>query len=95
MVNLQDLNNFIDGDVFRGAKILHKNIPNLKYLIDNEINVVNFPADEIVHKVPLIYIIYYNNNEESTKLFNKDGYFRTEEIGRLFLNLGNRLKILD
>ena len=55
VVNLQDLNNFTDGDVFRGAKILHKNIPDIKYLINNEINEVNYLADEIVHKAPLIF----------------------------------------
>ena len=93
--NFHDLNNFTNGSDIRDAKILNKNIPDIKYSIDHENKGENYTAREFCHKSHLIYKEYNKNYEENTKVFNKDGYFRTEEICRLLPNLGNRLKILD
>ena len=59
------------------------------------INGVNCPAGEICLKGPLIFEGYYQNDKENEKAFDKDGYFHTGDVGRIFPNLGNGLKIVD
>ena len=93
--NLHDLTNFTAGGVIGGAKMLLKSVPDLGYSIDDVIDGVNCPAGEICLKGPLIFKGYYKNDEENAKAFDKDGYFHTGDVGRLFPNLGNGLKIVD
>ena len=93
--NLHDLTNFTAGGIIGGAKMLIKSVPDLGYSIDDVIDGVNCPAGEICLKGPLIFKGYYKNDEENEKAFDKNGYFHTGDVGRLFPNLGNGLKIVD
>ena len=38
---------------------------------------------------------YYKNDEETNKSFDEDGFFHTGDVGRIYSNLGNGLKIVD
>lgn len=93
--NLHDLTNFTAGGIIGGAKMVIKSVPDLGYSIDDVIDGINCPAGEICLKGPLIFKGYYKNDEENAKAFDKDGYFHTGDVGRLFPNLGNGLKIVD
>ena len=93
--NYHDLTNFTAGGVTGGAKMIIKSVPDLGYTIDDVIDGVNCPAGEICLKGPLIFNGYYKNDEENEKAFDKDGYFHTGDVGRIFPNLGNGLKIVD
>ena len=90
-----DLTNFTAGGVTGGAKMIIKSVPDLGYSIDDVIDGVNCPAGEICLKGPLIFKGYYKNDEENAKAFDKDGYFHTGDVGRIFPNFGNGLKIVD
>ena len=90
-----DLTNFTAGGVTGGAKMIIKSVPDLGYTIDDVIDGVNCPAGEICLKGPLIFEGYYKNDKENEKAFDKDGYFHTGDVGRIFPNLGNGLKIVD
>ena len=72
-----------------------KSVPDLGYTIDDVIDGINCPAGEICLKGPLIFDGYYKNDEENEKAFDEDGYFHTGDVGRIFPNLGNGLKIVD
>ena len=93
--NYHDLTNFTAGGVTGGVKMIIKSVPDLGYTIDDVIDGVNCPAGEICLKGPLIFNGYYKNDEENEKAFDKDGYFHTGDVGRIFPNLGNGLKIVD
>ena len=90
-----DLTNFTAGGVTGGVKMILKSVPDLGYTIDDVIDGINCPAGEICLKGPLIFNGYYKNDEENAKAFDKDGYFHTGDVGRIFPNLGNGLKIVD
>ena len=90
-----DLTNFTAGGVTGGAKMIIKSVPDLGYTIDDVIDGINCPAGEICLKGPLIFQGYYKNDKENEKAFDKDGYFHTGDVGRIFPNLGNGLKIVD
>ena len=90
-----DLTNFTAGGVTGGAKMIIKSVPDLGYSIDDVIDGVNCPAGEICLKGPLIFKGYYKNDEENAKAFDKDGYFHTGDVGRIYPNFGNGLKIVD
>ena len=93
--NYHDLTNFTVGGIIGGAKMIIKSVPDLGYSIDDVIDGINCPAGEICLKGPLVFKGYYKNDEENEKAFDKDGYFHTGDVGRLFPNLGNGLKIVD
>jgi long-chain acyl-CoA synthetase len=93
--NLHDLTNLTAGGIIGGAKMLIKSVPDLGYSVDDVIDGVNCPAGEICLKGPLVFKGYYKNDEENEKAFDEDGYFHTGDVGRLFPNLGNGLKIVD
>ena len=90
-----DLTNFTAGGVTGGVRMIIKSVPDLGYTIDDVIDGINCPAGEICLKGPLIFDGYYKNDEENEKSFDKDGYFHTGDVGRIFPNLGNGLKIVD
>jgi len=46
-------------------------------------------------KRALVFKGYYKNDSENEKAFDKDGYFHTGDVGRLFPNFGNGLKVVD
>ena len=93
--NYHDLTNLTAGGVTTGAKMIIKSVPDLGYTIDDVIDGINCPAGEICLKGPLIFQGYYKNDKENEKAFDKDGYFHTGDVGRIFPNLGNGLKIVD
>ena len=93
--NYNDLTNFTAGGVTSGAKMIIKSVSDLGYCIDDVIDNINCPAGEICLKGPLIFVGYYKNDEENAKAFDKDGYFHTGDVGRIFPNYGNGLKIVD
>ncbi len=93
--NYHDLTNFTAGGVTSGVKMIIKSVPDLGYTINDVIDGVNCPAGEICLKGPLIFNGYYKNDLENSKAFDKDGYFHTGDVGRIFPNLGNGLKIVD
>ena len=90
-----DLTNFTAGGVTGGARMIIKSVPDLGYTIDDVIDGVNCPAGEICLKGPLIFKGYYKNDKENEKAFDEDGYFHTGDVGRIFPNYGNGLKIVD
>jgi len=93
--NYHDLTNLTAGGVIGGAKMIIKSVPDLGYSIDDIIDGINCPAGEICLKGPLVFKGYYKNDEENKKAFDKDGYFHTGDVGRIFPNLGNGIKIID
>ena len=93
--NYHDLTNFTAGGVTGGVRMIIKSVPDLGYTIDDVIDGINCPAGEICLKGPLIFDGYYKNDEENEKAFDKEGYFHTGDVGRIFPNLGNGLKIVD
>ena len=93
--NYRDLTNFTAGGVTSGVKMIIKSVPDLGYTIDDMIDGVNCPAGEICLKGPLIFNGYYKNDSENAKAFDEDGYFHTGDVGRIYPNLGNGLKIVD
>ena len=90
-----DLTNFTAGGVTGGARMIIKSVPDLGYTIDDVIDGVNCPAGEICLKGPLIFKGYYKNDKENEKAFDEDGYFHTGDVGRIFPQYGNGLKIVD
>jgi long-chain acyl-CoA synthetase len=93
--NYHDLTNFTAGGVTSGVKMIIKSVPDLGYTINDMIDGVNCPAGEICLKGPLIFNGYYKNDAENAKAFDEEGYFHTGDVGRIFPNLGNGLKIVD
>ena len=93
--NYHDLTNNTTGGVIGGAKMIIKSVPNLGYTIDDIIDGVKCPSGEICLKGPLVFKGYYKNDSENEKAFDKDGYFHTGDVGRLFSNYGNGLKVVD
>ena len=93
--NYHDLTNYTAGGVTGGARMIIKSVPDLGYTIDDVIDGVNCPAGEICLKGPLIFKGYYKNDKENEKAFDEDGYFHTGDVGRIFPQYGNGLKIVD
>lgn len=93
--NTQDLNNITTGGVTGGARAILRSVPDLGYTIDDIIDGINCPAGEICVKGPTVFQGYYKNDEENEKSFDKDGYFHTGDVGRLYPNLGNGLRVVD
>jgi long-chain acyl-CoA synthetase len=93
--NFNDWNNFTAGGINGGAKMILKSVPDLGYSIDDVIDGINCPAGEMCIKGPVVFHGYYKNDEENEKSFDENGYFHTGDIGRLFPNYGNGLRIVD
>ena len=93
--NTKDLTNLTTGGVTGGAKLILRSVPELNYYVDDIIDGIECPAGEICVKGPMVFQGYYKNDEENNKSFDKDGYFHTGDVGRLFPNLGNGLKVVD
>ena len=93
--NYHDLTNFTAGGVTGGVRMIIKSVPDLGYTVDDVIDGIKCPAGEICLKGPLVFKGYYKNDEENEKAFDKDGYFHTGDVGRIFPNYGNGLKIVD
>ena len=93
--NTKDLTNLTTGGVTGGAKLILRSVPELNYYVDDIIDGIECPAGEICVKGPMVFQGYYKNDEENNKSFDKDGYFHTGDVGRLFPNLGNGLRVVD
>ena len=93
--NYNDYTNLTAGGVNGGARMIIKSVPDLGYSIKDVIDGVNCPAGEICLKGPVVFHGYYKNDKETQKAFDENGYFHTGDIGRLFPNYGNGLKIVD
>jgi len=93
--NYNDYTNYTAGGVNGGARMIIKSVPDLGYSIHDVIDGVNCPAGEICLKGPVVFHGYYKNEKETQKAFDENGYFHTGDIGRLFPNYGNGLKIVD
>ena len=93
--NYNDYTNFTAGGVNWGARMLLKSVPELGYTVDDEIEGIKCPAGEMCLKGPLVFHGYYKNDEENKNCFDEEGYFHTGDVGRIFPNYGNGLKIVD
>ena len=93
--NYNDYTNFTAGGVNWGARMLLKSVPDLGYTVDDEIDGIKCPAGEMCLKGPLVFHGYYKNDEENKNCFDEEGYFHTGDVGRIFPNYGNGLKIVD
>ena len=93
--NYNDYTNFTAGGVNWGARMLLKSVPDLGYTVEDEIEGIKCPAGEMCLKGPLVFHGYYKNDEENKKCFDEEGYFHTGDVGRIFPNYGNGLKIVD
>ena len=93
--NTQDLNNITTGGVTGGARAILRSVPDLGYTVDDIVDGINCPAGEICVKGPTVFQGYYKNDEENERSFDKDGYFHTGDVGRLYPNLGNGLRVVD
>ena len=93
--NYHDLTNNTAGGVTSGAILRISDVKDLNYTHKDVINGVPCPAGEICLKGPLIFVGYYKNDEETNKSFDEDGFFHTGDVGRIYTNLGNGLKIVD
>ena len=86
--NYNDYTNFTAGGVNCGARMILKSVPDLGYSINDEIEGINCPAGEICLKGPVVFHGYYKNDEETKKAY-------TGDIGRIYHNFGNGLRIVD
>jgi long-chain acyl-CoA synthetase len=93
--NYNDYTNFTAGGVNGGARMILKSVPDLGYSINDMIDGINCPAGEICLKGPVVFHGYYKNDEETKKAFDENGYFHTGDIGRIYPNYGNGLRIVD
>ena len=93
--NYNDLTNNTAGGVTSGALMKLVDVPHLGYTHRDEINGIPCPAGEICLKGPLIFVGYYKNDEETEKSFDEEGFFHTGDVGRIFTNFGNGLRIVD
>ena len=93
--NYNDYTNFTAGGVNWGARLLLKSVPDLGYTVNDVIEGINCPAGEMCLKGPVVFHGYYKNDEENKKCFDEEGYFHTGDVGRLYPNYGNGLKIVD
>ena len=93
--NTKDLNNITTGGVTSGARAILRSVPDLGYTVDDIVDGINCPAGEICVKGPTVFQGYYKNDEENERSFDKDGYFHTGDVGRLYPNLGNGLRVVD
>ena len=93
--NYNDYTNFTAGGVNWGARMLLKSVPDLGYTVNDVIEGINCPAGEMCLKGPVVFHGYYKNDEENKKSFDEEGYFHTGDVGRLYPNYGNGLKIVD
>ena len=93
--NYFDLTNFTAGGVNGGARMIIQSVPDLGYSINDVIDGIKCPAGEICLKGPVVFHGYYKNEEETKKVFDERGYFHTGDIGRLYPNYGNGLRIVD
>ena len=93
--NYNDYTNFTAGGVNWGARMLLKSVPDLGYTVNDVIEGINCPAGEMCLKGPVVFHGYYKNDEENKKCFDEEGYFHTGDVGRLYPNYGNGLKIVD
>ena len=93
--NTKDLSNLTTGGITGGAKVILRSVPELEYTTNDIIDGINCPAGEICVKGPMIFQGYYKNDAENERSFDKDGYFHTGDIGRLYPNLGNGLRVVD
>ena len=93
--NYNDYTNFTAGGVNWGARLLLKSVPDLGYTINDEIEGIKCPAGEMCLKGPVVFHGYYKNDEENKKCFDEEGYFHTGDVGRLYPNYGNGLRIVD
>ena len=93
--NFNDLTNYTSGGVNGGARMILKSVPDLGYTVHDIIDGVNCPAGEICLKGPVVFHGYYKNEEETKKAFDENGYFHTGDVGRIYPNYGNGLKIVD
>ena len=93
--NTQDLNNITTGGVTGGARAILRSVPDLGYTVDDIVDGINCPAGEICVKGPTVFQGYYKNDEENKRSFDQDGYFHTGDVGRLYPNLGNGLRVVD
>ena len=93
--NTRDLTNLTAGGITGGAKAILKSVPELEYTVNDIIDGINCPAGEICVKGPSVFQGYYKNDIENEKSFDKDGYFHTGDVGRLYPHLGNGLRVVD
>ena len=93
--NYNDYTNFTAGGVNWGARMLLKSVPDLGYTVNDVIEGIICPAGEMCLKGPVVFHGYYKNDEENKKCFDEEGYFHTGDVGRLYPNYGNGLKIVD
>ena len=93
--NTRDLTNLTTGGVTGGIKFILKSVPDLGYTVNDIIDGINCPAGEICVKGPLVFQGYYKNDKENDKSFDEDGYFHTGDVGRLYPNLGNGIRVVD
>jgi long-chain acyl-CoA synthetase len=93
--NYKDYTNFTAGGVNWGARMLLKSVPDLGYTVDDEIEGIKCPAGEMCLKGPVVFHGYYKNDEENKACFDEEGYFHTGDVGRLYPNYGNGLRIVD
>ena len=91
----KDLKNITTGGVTGGAKFILRSIPELGYTVNDVIDGINCPAGEICVKGPMVFQGYYKNDKENDKSFDKDGYFHTGDVGRLYPHFGNGLRVVD
>ena len=93
--NYNDYTNFTAGGVNWGARMLLKSVPDLGYTVDDVIDGIKCPAGEMCLKGPVVFHGYYKNDEENEQCFDEEGYFHTGDVGRLYPNYGNGLRIVD
>ena len=93
--NYNDYTNFTAGGVNWGARMLLRSVPDLGYTVDDVIEGIKCPAGEMCLKGPVVFHGYYKNDDENKKCFDEEGYFHTGDVGRIYPNYGNGLRIVD
>jgi long-chain acyl-CoA synthetase len=77
------------GGPIKGVCIRLRDIPEFGYLSSDK----PYPRGEICMKGPSITSGYFKNKEQTEKAFDKDGWFKTGDVGQIYTN--GAIRIID
>ena len=92
--NFQDNENGFAGGPVTPAKIKLVDVPELNYTKDTKTNDEVTPCGEICVKGPVVFSGYFLDKENTGKIFDKEGWIHTGDVGMVSTNQ-KKFKIID